>query len=180
MTTLAYRSGVLAFDTQVTAGWGGRVGTFRKGAVVGQYLIGCSGTLHACQMFMRWFTDAYAYSINCGELIVPPPHIKEYMDEDDSINVLVIRRDGKVFSYDGVVHPYEIDGEFHARGSGSAFALGAMEMGASARQAVEAAIKWDTGSGGTVQTLNLSDIPVPESPDNVVRLRERRKAKRGK
>jgi len=44
---------------------------------------------------------------------------------------------------------------FYALGSGYQVAMGAMEFGATAEEAVRAAIKWDTGSGGDVTVLRL-------------------------
>lgn len=47
--------------------------------------------------------------------------------------------------------------EFSAIGTGAEYAIGAMTIGASAEQAVAAAIKWDTKSGGEIKTLNLKE-----------------------
>lgn len=176
MTTIAYRSGVLAFDEQVTDADGIRVGTVQKGRVIGEYLVACSGTVNVCQSFMFWLEQWVSRG---GQLCNPPCDVKEAIGDDD-MDAIAIDRNGRVFRFDGLAHPYELDAPFQAMGSGRDFALGAMEMGANAADAIAAAIRWDTGSGGRIRTLTLADIPQPEKPDNVVMLKERRKVKRGK
>lgn len=68
-------------------------------------------------------------------------------------NFIVATR-SKVFSYEGYHRPIEI--EFPTSiGSGADLALGAMANGATPQEAIKIAIKYDTGSGGRVQTLTL-------------------------
>jgi hypothetical protein len=45
--------------------------------------------------------------------------------------------------------------DYIALGSGAVFAYGALEVGASAKQAVKAAMKLDPNTGGRVQTLEF-------------------------
>lgn len=65
---------------------------------------------------------------------------------------LVLEPGGKVIRYtnDGV--PLEVAPPI-ATGSGMEFAIGAMEAGASAEEAVRIAAKRDTGTGGTITVL---------------------------
>lgn len=49
----------------------------------------------------------------------------------------------------------QIEEEFAAIGSGSHLAIGAMEFGASAKEAVECAAKWDLYSAPPIQTMKL-------------------------
>ncbi len=49
-----------------------------------------------------------------------------------------------------------------AIGSGSAYALAAMDMGASAEEAVRAAMKRDIYTGGTVRTIVIREEGVPQ------------------
>ncbi|MOA55862.1 hypothetical protein D3C78_1797360 [compost metagenome] len=44
----------------------------------------------------------------------------------------------------------------YAIGSGLAYALGAMDMGADAERAVQAAAKRDTATGGRIRTLRIA------------------------
>lgn len=52
---------------------------------------------------------------------------------------------------------FEIKEQFIACGSGAKYALGAMERGATAEQAVKVAIKYDSASGGQTQVLTLKE-----------------------
>lgn len=52
---------------------------------------------------------------------------------------------------------FEVKESFLAIGSGAPYALGAMERGASAEQAVKVAIKYDSACGGDVQKFRLND-----------------------
>lgn len=80
-----------------------------------------------------------------------PPAMKA---DDDHAHGYVFMPDDTIvwFHSQGVTH---IRAPFWAAGSGDCFARGAMEMGATAEQAVAAAIKWDTGSGGPVTVLSV-------------------------
>ncbi|MEE4626600.1 hypothetical protein V2K62_03170 [Pseudomonas alliivorans] len=49
-----------------------------------------------------------------------------------------------------------------AIGSGSAYALAAMDMGASAEEAVKAAMKRDIYTGGTVRTVVIGEEGMPQ------------------
>jgi hypothetical protein len=66
-------------------------------------------------------------------------------------NGLVVSPDRVVCFGDSGCWP--INSEFYALGSGYQIAMGAMEHGATAPEAVRAAIKWDTISGGDVTVL---------------------------
>lgn len=64
--------------------------------------------------------------------------------EDRDFQVIVIDKDGeRVWLLDSELTPMEVQGEFFAVGSGAAYALGALEAGASPAQAVAIAAKYD-------------------------------------
>lgn len=136
MTTIVYRDGVLAADTRMIAGTA-IIGSIAKivrrddGAL-------CGGAGHASvvQAFQRWFLD--------GEEGDPPV--------EDETKMFVISPKGNVemFEVDGTI---EWRAPYFAMGSGKEFALGAMYAGASAEEAVKAAMKFDPYSGGKVMTL---------------------------
>ena len=67
---------------------------------------------------------------------------------------IVVDPTGKVYSYDDGYFT-EVRAPYYAEGSGQDIVLGAFYMGATAYQAVEAAIQFDCGSGGPIQTLKL-------------------------
>lgn len=72
-------------------------------------------------------------------------------DNYKDCTIVVVRHDGSVWEYDGPT-PLRITKSW-AWGSGDQFALGALFMGASSRDAVAAAIKYSTSCGGKIHTF---------------------------
>ena len=141
MTTVAFRDGVLAADTLVTANTH-RDGSVTKIAKRGPVLAAAVGLLPFALAFLDWFRG--------GMLGDPPP----MGNKED-------RATGHIFTSDGWVLSYSIFGwqriraEYYANGSGSDYAYGAMAMGASAEDAVRAALIHETASGGEIQVLRI-------------------------
>lgn len=143
MTTIAYRDGVLAADKRTTSG-GTFSGTMRKihrrksdGALCG----GC-GHVPLIQGWQEWFC--------AGERGKPP----SLGDKDESAQIIVVRANGQVefFTHLGRERVHDT---FFAIGSGADLAFGAMEFGASARQAVAVAQRRDIHSGNGVSWVAL-------------------------
>lgn len=146
MTTIAYRDGMLAADSQVN-GAGGRLGFTTKVGRAPDGTIGAvAGQLRDTAAFVQWL-EAGAEG--------DPPHL---FDED--ADGILIRPDGTTFAVEAtsdgkpaVLSPMQAP--FLACGSGWRYALGAMAMGADAVKAVEIAAQFDTGTGGPVQLTAL-------------------------
>lgn len=150
MTTIAYREGGIAADTG--AGYGGvqlaRVTKIVKndaGAVAGS-----SGDATWAQAFLAWFKG--------GEQgAAPVAH-----DKDKASLGLTVDASGviRIFeSVDGRTISFPIRAPFYAIGSGRSEANGAMFVGASPREAVQAAISLDEGTFGEVETLSVGAEP---------------------
>lgn len=137
MTTVAYRDGILCADTLKTCN-GLRDDYGTKIFRVGPVLIGGAGPASVCLRFRDWVADGME-----GD--------SPFMGEDG--NGLLISESAVIcFSVSGC---YPIKAPFYSLGSGYQIALGAMDQGASAEEAVRAAIRWDTSSGGDVTVLHL-------------------------
>lgn len=138
MTTIAWDGKTLAADTLVTSN-GFRTGYEAKSWREGRLLLGGAGSRTVSLQFRDWVR---------GGMKGACPLTK------DIGNVFVIRPDGLgvMWCDDG---PFIVGPEPWALGAGEHVALGAMEMGASARRAVKAAIKHHTGSGGEITVLKL-------------------------
>lgn len=149
MTTIAYRDGVMAADTVVTNG-GCKAYHVHKVRHIGMWLVGLSGTAAVLEEF-----DALMRRHAKDKTPPSFPKSERIMEPDDGIWALVIHaKSGEVWRYDKFGHPYPVTREdFYASGSGMDLALGAMFAGADAATAVAAAIKYDSGSGGTVETI---------------------------
>lgn len=74
-----------------------------------------------------------------------------------SWSLLVLRRRGASVYTDDAPFASKVQAPF-AIGSGTAYALGALAAGASAFDAVRIAAKYDTHTGGKVNTLHRTDI----------------------
>lgn len=139
MTTIAYRDGILAADTLITAG-NIRCGTETKIKARGPLLYGSCGSCGLTDKVEAW--------IRAG-MIGDRPHLKA---GEATGSVFVFMPDDKIvwMHEDGDT---VLTAPYWAAGSGEKFALGAMAHGASAEEAVRAAIVHDTGSGGSVTVL---------------------------
>lgn len=140
MTTIAARSGTVASDSQITGGSGkkGRVKKITRLPDGG--IFACAGNYQAVLKLRQWAAENFA-----GKR---PPKTQD-------AEGLLIRADGVVCSLDGQGEPYEIEGEFHAIGSGGDFALGAMRMGADPLEAVKVAAEFDAMTSGPFQVEKL-------------------------
>lgn len=136
MTVIAFRDGVLAADRRVTDGHGRQTGEVDKiGRHLGFRWAWCGDHGNAKRL-LDWILSG-------GD--GPQPKAK-------SGSVVVIPDEGQAIIYgQGTSWPVP-DAEFHAWGSGSCYALGAMAMGAGAVDACLAACRFDTDCGGPIQT----------------------------
>ena len=111
-------------------------------------LCGVCGSSVLSAEFARWFLNKERG---------PVPKLGS---EDSSISAMVVRSGllTKVEIFEGA-GSFEFSdcetGSYYATGSGYEIALGAMHAGASAFDAVRAAIHHDTRSGGPIRTLRL-------------------------
>jgi ATP-dependent protease HslVU (ClpYQ) peptidase subunit len=139
MTTIAYKDGELAGDGRITED--GTVITDKQRKVHrlrDGRLVGWAGSLAGSKRFLKALRD------NPDTL----PELK--LD----VNAIVIARNGKVSLFEENTW-MELKQPHYAYGSGSLIALGAMDAGASATEAVRIAARRDTGSGGRVLTERL-------------------------
>lgn len=142
MTTIAYKKGIICYDSRET-GNGGRIYSDK-------------GEKHHCINGIDFFTTGTTCDLqqlfDCyfGEVIDPKIKIEA--------NALVWDN-GKLFYIgvsDGMIYKTPLSlGEIAAIGSGEDLAMGAMEMGASAHKAVEIAIRRDANSGGEIHDFKL-------------------------
>lgn len=136
MTTVAYKDGVIAADSLVTAD-GARVGTVEKIGKIKGIFYGASGNLALMQKFGTWIR---------GGMKGDPPEVKENEGE-----AFVIHGNHVVTFCHAGTDCMKV--ERFASGSGWRTALGAMDAGADAEMAVRVAIKSDTASGGGITVL---------------------------
>lgn len=138
MTTIVYRDGVLAADTQITSGNNARCGSVIKiGATDDGHWWGFSGCTQHQEAFADWAcgfrvdTPSKWDGAGVGILVEPSGRVREWWGE-------------------GWI---EASSPFHAWGSGERVARGAMAAGADAERAVAIAIEIDPETGGEITVL---------------------------
>jgi ATP-dependent protease HslVU (ClpYQ) peptidase subunit len=145
MTTIAYRDGIIAADSQVTheaagdkSGAGSHKHTcqklYTKKAFGYHAVIATAGESAPGMLFVDWY----------GKKGKPPEVL-----HDTDFTCLVLDEDG-LWEFNSFCRAEKIEEPFYAIGSGAKAALGAMHMGASAIEAVEIAKKIDPYTGGKV------------------------------
>jgi ATP-dependent protease HslVU (ClpYQ), peptidase subunit len=151
MSTIAYRDGILAADSQVTD-QGSRVGSTTKcGELPGGHRWAFVGNLQLMWTFAKWCERA----LESAEEAPWDANAPSWTD-NDAIGILIFP-DGKVSEYEGRGW-LRTDAEFFAWGSGRNIALGAMAAGKSATEAVEIACSIDVYSSGPVTTLRAAEV----------------------
>jgi len=141
MTTIAYKNGVIAHDTRQT----------RNGTIISdecskcQVVEGVSFFLSGAVCDERALIAAYF-----GTPSQVPVECSGYAV--DGGKLLLVGHDDKTGIWKQELDPANPD----AIGSGSAYALAAMDMGAGAEQAVRLAMKRDIYTGGKVVTFRVA------------------------
>jgi len=145
MTTVAYKNGELAADTQVVSGGAMQVGEVNKLAMssCGQYMGGACGELINVSMFLKWVTNG--------------ADRRSWPKLTDDFKGLLVHKDGsvRIASYKGLSRP--VNASHFTIGSGEEVAGGAFVVGATAKEAVQAAIAVDLYTGGSVDLLTFKD-----------------------
>ena len=145
MTTIAYKDGVIAWDSRVTAENFIVDDEYDKHVIVGDIHFFCSGSTE----FMVDFCNAYA--------------ARSTTVKDMEVGAIVFEPNGRLFRA-GVEEKH---GQFRiwrapiplgrvsAMGSGHDFVLAYMDMGLSAEEAVQRVMKFDAETGGRVHTFQI-------------------------
>lgn len=154
MTVIAYRDGVIASDSRVTAdseAGGTRMfkceKLYRKTIKIGRrklpVIIGTAGESAPGLIFVDWYGSDK-----------PPP--SQLIDGEADFTCLILRPDG-LFEVDKWCRPDKVLSKFYAIGSGAKAALGAMHKGASAIEACEIACKIDPYCALPIVSMRLKD-----------------------
>lgn len=143
MTTIAWDGETLAADKQSTSH--GMPRTVTKIHRIRGELFALSGGGVHCRALLKWFEG----SRNPSEWPKAP-------DDEDCGNIVQVTKEGLfVWSGSGFPHAEPLEDKFLAFGSGRDFAMTAMHLGRSAKEAVEIASIYDISTGMGVDTLTL-------------------------
>lgn len=147
MTTIAYRAGIIAADSYCTSD-NVFVGSIRKVARNEQgWLGGASGNVVFTSKWLDWFVSDFE------ESSMPTPE-KNGPNSCDGLALMVGPKGTiRVVEDKGF---YDLQADYYAIGSGTDFAFGALAHGATAEEAVAAAIVHDRYSGGPITVLRAN------------------------
>ena len=151
MTTIAYKDGVIARDSRSTDPIGYIISDKEEKMVQRNGItFFCYGNATEIEMLLN------AYFGEKADLDVPA-NIETYVVD---VSAFVIE-EGKLYTvgmdHKGVFKNKCMRDEIYAFGSGGDIAIGAMEMGASAAEAVEVSKRRDSKTGGEVKTFTLHE-----------------------
>lgn len=136
MTTIAFDGKSLCADTRGTAG-GFPFTNDKAYRLKDGRLYAGSGDAQDCTAVRLWLESG-------GD----KPSCKDFVG-------MVIGADGSIWRYEDKLVPFQVTAPFHAIGSGRDYAIAAMHMGKTAREAVELACLYDVYTGGPITELTL-------------------------
>ena len=141
MTTIAYKDGVIAYDSQVTRGEIITYDDYEKRVDHKGVTFVLTGSVSDFDALVSVYFGAKPEGpIDCTAMVV----------NNGKVWIFAVCNESGPWSFLVVMdQPYAI-------GSGLAYALGAMDMGADAERAVQAAAKRDTATGGRIRTLRIA------------------------
>lgn len=137
MTTIAYKDGVIAYDGRQTRGDSIVSDDAPKCQVVdGVRFLLAGAVCDEKALIAAYFGTPSAVPVECSGYVI------------DGGKLMMVGHDDKTGIWKQELEPSNPD----AIGSGAAYAVAAMDMGASAEEAVRAAMKRDIYTGGKVRT----------------------------
>lgn len=154
MTTIAYRDGILAADSKITYGGAEYVKGYHKiwKSEPEGIMVGFTGDVAMGSAFKRW-------ALNTSFAKIPDCPLDLGRKGCVADGIIVIKLTGgkhQVLEYNGGgVIDWGI-APFLAWGSGWLIAVGALEAGVSAEQAVTIAARRDVFTGGKIHTLSFN------------------------
>ncbi len=140
MTTIAYKDGVIAYDSRQTRSGSIVSDDCQKLTIVDGVSFFLSGAV--CDekaLIAAYFGTPSSAPVECSGYAI------------DGGKLLMVGHEDRTGIWKQELDPANPD----AIGSGSAYALAAMDMGASAEEAVRAAMKRDIYTGGKVRTMTI-------------------------
>jgi hypothetical protein len=144
VTTVAYRNGVLAADTQLTCSDGSKLLAHKIQRLVDGSHYACAGDTTAILRVQRWMQR--------GMPSRPRPRI----GKDLSIDLLLVKPDGTAWLLNEAFDFEPVENEFIAIGSGAAYAMGAMACGRTAVQSVKVAARFDVSTSAPIDIVQLA------------------------
>ena len=144
MTTIATNRQAMVADSKVTMGNGVSYPA-TKIVKCKDAIVGAAGASGDCSRFIEWASAGFK-----GK-----PKFETPQGDDDSIDALILTKEGIFFYCQEYSAPEKINAEFFAIGSGGKAARLAMILGKTPQEAVELTCQVDDNSGLPLQILEL-------------------------
>lgn len=139
MTTIAYKDGILAADSLTC------VGDIAWNKNARKIIDLEKGNFLACTGYITTSHKVADYIKKNG--IANLGNLNTYYKD----NMFLLWYNKNIYTIDAEMFPHKLDrSKFYSLGSGREIAMGAMQVGKSAKEAIKAAIELDTFSGGKV------------------------------
>lgn len=131
--------GLMLCDSRLSSDGAGNSNARKVFRIRGE-LYGVTGVYVDSMAFISWVKSGKAEDIPSME----------------HVQAVCISKERKLYMFDSDPRPYVIDDKVYAIGSGSNFALGALAAGASPRDAIRIAARYDPGTGGRIRSYKLN------------------------
>lgn len=149
MTTICYHANVMAADSQITLG-NYKTLTDKIYGIPGLGVIGFAGDAGMSAKILDWWKSGR---------VGPAPE----PTGDAQVQGILVTKEGLFYLYDGIT-PLIIKAPYLAIGSGQDYCITALEMGMSAKKAIEEAIKHDVYTSGPIIEIECSAFFENETP----------------
>jgi ATP-dependent protease HslVU (ClpYQ) peptidase subunit len=161
LTVVAWDGTAIAADRQATQGGTASTLTKLQRLDNGEVLT-WTGNLQNCFGAQHWYCAGAK----------PSEWVNYRLNDDEHSELIVLSEDG-LYTYNCGPFPQKIEDKFAAFGSGKELALGALAMGATAKEAVEIASRFDTGCGLGVDVMHY-EKPKRQPPKKATKPRARK------
>lgn len=168
MTTIVFANNELSGDGRCTIGDTVISDDIVKVYNINNRLVGFAGRYSSGLKFLEWFEEFD----NANEVQQQVPfvsvNIPELMEDEDFTGI-VAYPEGYVMLFEGGKAFYEVQAPY-AIGSGADIALGALDQGATAEEAVKIACKRNVLSGGTITTVTFDEVEPELTKEEAIKM----------
>lgn len=156
MTTIVFANNELSGDGRCTIGDTVISDEIIKVYNINNRLVGFAGRYASGLKFLEWFEEFDNANVVQQQVPFVSVNIPELMEDEDFTGI-VAYPEGYVMLFEGGKAFYEVQAPY-AIGSGADIALGALDQGATAEEAVRVACKRNVLSGGVVTTVIFDEV----------------------
>lgn len=161
MTCVVFRDGIIASDSKIISrSWTAVAGYQKVGARTHDgkvYLFGATGETAYAAKFERWMNSDEFVKFIESNMADGHPNLEPSAREEQCTG-LIFTPENACIRIEGNYPAYLVEGDYFAFGTGDMVAIGAFHHGATAMEAVQAAIDHDVLSNGPILMIDRKDI----------------------